>query len=115
MNDQSIKEYFPCPDCGQQAMQLVEDQSLMRCSSCKSEMTLDTYAISLQLAEKELIIQGLKLFLEAGVGRCVNFNGKTYIVGFDENYDIITQKYDLKENQQEGMYVRLTFKKQEGQ
>ncbi len=113
MENSNVRESFPCPDCGQQAMELVEDQSLMRCSKCKAEMALDTYAMSLQLAEKQLIIQALKMFLEAGTGRCINFNGKHYIVGFDEDYDIVTEKYELKQNEQEGMYVRLTFQRQE--
>lgn len=113
MENSNVRESFPCPDCGQQAMELVEDQSLMRCSKCKAEMSLDTYAMSLQLAEKQLIIQALKMFLEAGTGRCINFNGKHYIVGFDEDYDIVTEKYELKQNEQEGMYVRLTFQRQE--
>lgn len=115
MEDLNVKQSFPCPDCGQQAMELVEDQTLMRCSKCKAEMQLDTYAISLQLAQKQLIIAALKLFLEAGTGRCVNFNGKHYIVGFDEDYDIVTEKYELKQGEQEGMYVRLTFQRQEEQ
>ncbi len=114
MEDLNVKQSFPCPDCGQQAMELVEDQTLMRCSKCKAEMQLDTYAISLQLAQKELIIEALKMFLEAGTGRCVKFNGKHYIVGFDDDYDIVTEKYELGQNQQEGMYVRLSFQKEEG-
>jgi hypothetical protein len=35
------------------------------------------------------------MFLEAGTGRCVKFNGKHYIVGFDDDYDIVTEKYEL--------------------
>lgn len=104
---------FPCPECGQEAMELIEDKSLMRCSNCKSEMTSDIYAMSLQLAQKQLIIEALKLFLEAGIGRCVKFNDKYYIVGFDEDYDIVTQRYQLKQNEQEGMYVRLSFQKEQ--
>ena len=72
------KENFPCPDCGQQTMQLIEDQELLRCNNCNLELTLDTYAMSLQIAQKELIIQALKLFLEPGTGRCIKYNNKYY-------------------------------------
>jgi hypothetical protein len=34
--------------------------------------------------------------LEPGTGRCIKYNNKYYIVGFDKNYDIIVEKYELK-------------------
>lgn len=107
------KENFPCPDCGQQTMQLIKDQELLRCNNCNLELTLDTYAMSLQIAQKELIIQALKLFLEPGTGRCIKYNNKYYIVGFDKNYDIIVEKYELKQNEEEGMYVKISYENQE--
>ncbi len=113
MNNQNNKEYFPCPDCGQQTMELIEDKNILKCNNCESELTLDTYAISLELAQKQLIIAALKLFLDAGTGRCVKFNDKYYIVGFDQDYDIVTERYQLKQGEQEGMYVKLIFNDQE--
>jgi len=31
-------------------MELIEDKNILKCNNCESELTLDTYAISLELA-----------------------------------------------------------------
>lgn len=94
-----------CPECGLNTMTMTEQN--MVCSNCQAKIPLDIYMMSLQIIEKDIIIQALRSFLEPGVGRIVNYEDRHYAVGFDQNYNIITQWYQMTQGDEELMYVNL--------
>ena len=100
-----------CPDCLEESMYL--DGQIMKCKACGSEIPLDIYMMSLQILEKELIILTLKTFLQNGIGKCIKFHDKYFIVGFDQDGDLITQQYTLQNNDQQGFYVNITVRQQQ--
>ena len=67
----------------------------------------------MQMFEKQLVISLLKEFIENGVGKCITHNQKTYIVGIDQDGQIFTQRYQLGQGEEVGMYVSLKFNSQE--
>lgn len=97
-----------CPNCGQLTMDLNEDYQ-MSCRNCKQTIPFEVYLVSLQLLQKQLIIELLRQFIEPGVGKCITYNNKTYVVGIDEDNEIYAQRYQLKHGEQVGMYVSLKY------
>lgn len=109
--EQENVEKQKCPDCLEDLIYL--DGQIMKCKGCGVEIPLDIYMMSLQILEKELLISTLKTFLQNGVGKCVKFHNKYFIVGFDQDGDLITQQHILKDDEQQGFYVSITLEQQQ--
>ena len=106
--------YYLCPQCGEQKMQQKEGQNLI-CLNCGEQTEVQSYAMMLQLLEKDILIQALKQFMEKGVGKCIEYNDKAYVIGFDQDYELVCQPYQLGQDEQVGMYVRIARQFQEDQ
>lgn len=103
-----------CPVCGKHSMdqKIANGQALMVCKECKEQIPFEVYLLSMQMFEKQLLISLLKEFIENGVGKCITHNQKTYIVGIDQDGQIFTQRYQLSQGEEVGMYVSLKFNSQ---
>ena len=97
-----------CPNCGKFTMDLNKDYQMV-CRNCNQTMGFEVYLLSLQLLQKQLIVELLRQFIEPGVGKCIKYNDKTYIVGIDDENQVYAQRYQLKHGEQVGMYVSLKY------
>lgn len=100
------KQFYICPDCQKRTMS-VKDESMI-CTSCQSEIPLDIYMMSLELLQKQILIQLLKQFIAPGHGKLVDYQDNIFLVGISKNGNYICQEYQLQEGQVAGMYVSFT-------
>lgn len=102
------QELYMCPQCGEIAMH-GEGQN-MKCDKCGVEIPADILMMSLELLEKQIAVHALRQFFTPGMGKCIQYNGMPYIVGFNGNDQLMVMEHILKDDQEIGMYVQLVDK-----
>lgn len=99
-------EQLICPQCFKHAMQLQND-GYIKCNSCGSSIKLDTYLMSVQIIQKQIIIQALRRYIPLGSGKCIKYKGSTYIVGFTDTNDIVVQPHQITDESEIDSYFKI--------
>ena len=94
------EKYAICPNCLQSTLQLDEqDSNMFICTKCQYKIPIDVYMMSLQLLQKDIIVEALRQFIrvpehQTGYGMCVLYNNMKYVVGFDTDNELQIVKFD---------------------
>lgn len=105
--------YAVCPNCIQPALTLDENDNMLICTKCEYKIPSDIYMMSLQLLQKDIIVETLRQFIRVpenkqGYGMCILYNNIKYVVGFDNSGESQIIKFDSPQWNQ-GSMVLINF------
>lgn len=92
-------EFGICPECLQPTLGVsAQSREKLRCTACNFQIAVDVYVMSMQLVQKNILLQALKLLFQkkdfTQKGLCVSYHGYKYIVGFDRNGNLVIDEWN---------------------